>query len=343
MPSRDGPRALVAYAVGAVLLAAAAAWALYLVRQALVLIYVSVLLAIGFSPLIRMIERQDVLPVGTRIPRWLAILGVYVAILGVVAGIGFAIFPPFVHQAREFVTQLPALVGRAEHWLMEHHVLAEEKSFGEIVQQGPSGSDVVGTVLFTFWGLVGGMLGLVSIVILTFYLLVDSESVFAAIVRLVPRERRLRVHAISRQITTKVSAWLTGQLMLAGIVGATSALWLGLLGMPYFYVLALIAAVGEMIPIVGPLLAAVPGIGIAFTISWKRALVVAALYLVQQQLEANILVPKMMERQLGLTPVTIMVALLIGGALLGIPGAILAVPSAAILQVLFQELVGESD
>jgi predicted PurR-regulated permease PerM len=111
--------------------------------------------------------------------------------------------------------------------------------------------------------------------------------------------------------------------------------------MPYFYVLALIAAIGELIPIVGPLLAAIPGIGIAAATSWKLGLVVAALYLAQQQLEANVLVPKMMERQVGLTPVSIMVALLLGGALLGIPGAILAVPTAAILQVVAQELIAE--
>jgi len=182
------------------------------------------------------------------------------------------------------------------------------------------------------------VLGLVSIVILTFYLLVDSESVFDAIVGLLPEARRARVNAVSRQVTTKVSAWLVGQLMLAGIIGTTSAVWLGLLGIPYFYVLALIAAVGELIPIVGPIFASVPGIVVALGVSWKLALVVAALYLAQQQIEANVLVPKMMERQLGLTPVTIMVALLLGAALLGIPGAILAVPTAAVLQVLLQEL-----
>ena len=79
----------------------------------------------------------------------------------------------------------------------------------------------------------------------------------------------------------------------------------------------------------------------AFGSSWKLGVVVAVLYLAQQQLEANILVPKLMERQVGLTPVTIMVALLLGGALLGIPGAVLAVPTAAILQVMVQELVVE--
>jgi len=253
------------------------------------------------------------------------------------------ILPPFIVQARDFVTHFPALVEQAQGYLIQRGIVAGHKSLGEIMQQAQGGSDVVGAVMRPFWGLIGGMLGLVSILILTFYLLIDAESVFAAIVRLFPKHRRLRVHVVSRQITTKVSGWLLGQLILAAIIGTTSALWLGLLGLPYFYVLALIAAIGELIPIVGPILAALPGIAIALTMSWKLALGVGLLYLTQQQAEANFLVPKLMERQVGLTPVAIMVALLLGGAVLAIPGAILAVPTAAIVQVVFQELTAEGD
>jgi predicted PurR-regulated permease PerM len=342
MVVRESPRTLATWTVGIIVAAAAIAWGLYLVRQVLVLIYVSALLAIGFSPLVRLIERQKRLPIGTRIPRWLAILIVYVAILVLVAAIAFVVVPPLIVQAQEFATHLPQLFARAQQWLVGHGLLrtpAKQVSVGDIVQRAPGGgTDMVGAVVLTFWTLIGGVLGLVSIVILTFYLLVDSESVFDAIVGLLPEGRRARVNSVSRQVTTKVSAWLVAQLMLAAIIGVTSALWLGMLGIPYFYVLALIAAVGELIPIVGPIFASVPGIVVALGVSWKLALVVAALYLAQQQIEANVLVPKMMERQLGLTPVTIMVALLLGAALLGIPGAILAVPTAAILQVLLQEL-----
>jgi predicted PurR-regulated permease PerM len=343
MPSRDSPRALIAWTIVMVLGALVAAWALYLAREVLLLIYVSVLLAIGFSPLVRLIERQTFISVGNRIPRWLAILVVYLTILGTMAGIGFVILPPFIVQARDFVTHFPALVEQAQGYLIQRGIVAGHKSLGEIMQQAQGGSDVVGAVMRPFWGLIGGMLGLVSILILTFYLLIDAESVFAAIVRLFPKHRRLRVHVVSRQITTKVSGWLLGQLILAAIIGTTSALWLGLLGLPYFYVLALIAAIGELIPIVGPILAALPGIAIALTMSWKLALGVGLLYLTQQQAEANFLVPKLMERQVGLTPVAIMVALLLGGAVLAIPGAILAVPTAAIVQVVFQELTAEGD
>jgi predicted PurR-regulated permease PerM len=141
----------------------------------------------------------------------------------------------------------------------------------------------------------------------------------------------------------KVSAWLTGQLLLGGIVGSTSAVGLWLLGVPFFYVLALISGIGELIPVVGPILSSIPAVAIAATVSLKKALLVILFFILQQQFENHVLVPKVMQRQVGVSPVTVIVALLVGGKLLGILGAILAVPTAAILQVLFTELVGDKE
>jgi predicted PurR-regulated permease PerM len=107
---------------------------------------------------------------------------------------------------------------------------------------------------------------------------------------------------------------------------------------PYFYVLALIAAIGEMIPVVGPIIAAIPAIAVASSVSGQLAFFVGLFFFVQQQVENHVLVPKIMERQVGISPAVVIVALLIGGSLLGVMGAILAVPTAAILQVIYQEL-----
>ena len=158
---------------------------------------------------------------------------------------------------------------------------------------------------------------------------------------LFPRKHRARVDAVSREAMLKVSAWLGGQLLLAGVIGATSAIGLWALGIPFFYVLALLSAVGEMIPVVGPILAAIPAIAVASTVSLQKVLFVVIFFLVQQQIENHVLVPKIMSRQVGVSAVTVIVALLIGGSLLGIVGALLAVPTAAILQVVAAELMAE--
>ena len=161
--------------------------------------------------------------------------------------------------------------------------------------------------------------------------------------RLFASRERARVAAASRDITVKVSAWLGGQLLLGGIIGATSAIGLWLLGIPFFYVLALISGIGELIPVVGPILAAIPAVAVAASVSLNKVLLVIVFFVIQQQFENHVLVPKVMERQVGVSPVTVIVALLIGGKLLGIIGAILAVPTAAILQVVFTEVIAQRD
>jgi predicted PurR-regulated permease PerM len=173
------------------------------------------------------------------------------------------------------------------------------------------------------------------------YLLLEADNIVAAFLRLFPRSERARVHDACRDVATKVSAWLGGQLLLAAIIGTTAALGLWLMGVPYFYVLALVAGIGEIIPVVGPVLAAIPAIIVALTVSPALALGVAVFFFAQQQFENHVLVPKVMERQVGVSALIVIIALLIGGSLLGIVGAILAVPTAAILQVLFLELVPE--
>jgi predicted PurR-regulated permease PerM len=189
---------------------------------------------------------------------------------------------------------------------------------------------------------VGGVAGLFTILILAFYFLVDSDGIVNTFVRLFPARSRRRVHEACSAVTTKVSAWLGGQLLLAGIIGSSAALALWLMGVPYFSVLALIAAFGELIPIIGPLLAAIPAILVALTVSPALALGVAVFFVVQQQVENHVLVPNVMKRQVGVSAVVVIVSLLVGASLLGIVGAILAVPTAAILNVLFQEFAPDA-
>jgi len=344
VPSRnDTPRALIRYALVGLALTVAIAWTMYLVRGVLLLIYMSTLVAIGLAPLVAAIERRG-LPGSRRLPRWVAILIIYLCLLALLVGLGLLVIPPLVAQARELWSVLPEMLHRGQQWLIDRGLLSRELSLLEAVEQAPVGSssDAVGTLVAAVWGFVGGVFGLMTILILAFYLMVDAENVARTFVRLFPRAERPRVEDACRRVSTKVSAWLGGQLLLAAIIGGTAALGLFLMGVPYFYVLALIASIGEMIPIVGPLLAAVPAIAVAFTVSPALALGVAVFFFVQQQFENHVLVPKVMERQVGVSAAGVIVALLVGGTLLGVVGAILAVPTVAVLQVILEELMVEA-
>ena len=338
-PTGDDPRALIRYALAGLALTVILLWTAYLARQVLLVIYVAALVATGLSPLVTAIERHEDALTGNRVPRWLAILSIYLLVIATLVGIGMLVIPPLVAQARDLWNEFPELLHRGQQFLIDRGWLSRELSVREAVEKAPgTGGDAFEAVLRGLWGVVGGIFGLVTILILAFYFLLDSDLIVRTFVRLFPRGERRRVADACRRVTTKVSAWLGGQLFLAGVIGGSAALALWLMGVPYFYVLALVAAVGELIPIVGPLLAAIPAIAVAATVSWPLALGVAVFFLAQQQFENHVLVPKVMSRQVGISAAVVIVALMLGGSLMGIVGAILAVPSAAILHVLLGEI-----
>ena len=339
----DSPRALIRYTLVGLALTVGICWALWEVSGALVLVYISALMAIGLSPLVNAIERKRLMR--QQVPRWAAILVIYLCIIGAIIGVGILVIPAIVTQARDLATELPRLLHQGQQWLINHGLLTREISAQEAVKQTATSSgaqDTIGLIATAVWGFVGGVFGVITMLVLAFYLMVDSGGLVTVFVRLFPRDKRAQVESACRRVTNKVSAWLGGQLLLAGIIGSTAALGLFLMGVPFFYVLALIAGIGEMIPIVGPILSAVPAIAVALSVKPALALGVIVFFFAQQQLENHLLVPKIMQRQVGISPVFVIIALLIGGSLLGVIGAILAVPTAAILQVVFQEIVTDA-
>jgi len=334
--------AAIARAVAITALAGLTLVALYIARDAILITYISVVLAIGLGPLVHRIE-QAVPKGGRALPRWFAILVIYIGVVLVVTVAGILVVPPLIQQAQDLWTRAPQLLDQGQEFLIRHHLLNHHITLEEAFRSAPEPSDAVGTITSALTFAFGGIIAIVTILILTFYLLVDSDKLFAGFARFFPRSERPRVEEVAAKISTKVSAWLNGQLILAGVIGVTSAIGLYLLGVPYFYVLALVTAIGEMIPMVGPILSALPCMAVALTVSPRTAIFTALFLLAQQQFEAHVLVPKVMERQVGVSAVTVIIALLTGASLLGILGALLAVPTAAVIQVVIEELLDERD
>jgi predicted PurR-regulated permease PerM len=317
---------------------------LWAAREALMLVYISALIAMGFSPIVQLIEQRHASG-RRRLPRWFAILILYVAIVGALVVLGLMVIPPLVAQAEALWTRLPAHFNAFQNFLIRHKLMTHSVTLQEAVQSAPTGAsgNAVGTVLVAISSVIGGAFGLITILILSFYLLVEAHEMFEYLVRFVPAGRRGDVAIAAREAVVKVSAWLRAQFTLAGVMGVFAASGLWLMNVPYFYVIALVAAIGETIPIVGPVIGGVTAVAVAITVSPKLALSVGVYFLVLHQLEANILVPKIMERRVGVSPVAVMVALLVGGALWGIIGAVLAIPTAAILSVIIEDLAVNRD
>ncbi|HZP48479.1 MAG TPA: AI-2E family transporter [Vicinamibacterales bacterium] len=325
----------VATLAGAVILV----YALWEARAALMLVYVSALIAMGFSPIVRVIEGTHS-GQGRLIPRWLAILSVYLVVVAILVLLGLAVVPPLVAQAASLWDRAPAEFNKAQTFLLKHRLMTRRVTFEQAVENAPSGAgaNAVGTVLVAISTVVGGIFGFITILILSFYFLVEANAMFEYLIRFVPGERRAAVSTAARQAVVKVSAWLRAQFVLAATMGmfVTAGMWW--MGVPYFYVLALVAAIGETIPVVGPIIGGITAVAVALSVSPKLALMCGVYFLVLHQLEANVLVPKIMEKRVGVSPVAVLVALLVGGELYGLIGAILAIPTAAILSVIVEEI-----
>jgi predicted PurR-regulated permease PerM len=321
--------------IAAVCVLLVAFWA---AREALLLIYVSALIAMGFSPLVRNLERPD--GVKSRLPRWFAILLVYLTVIAVFVIVALVVIPPLIAQATALWARLPDEFTRFQTFLIKYKLLQRRITLAEAVQTVPTGSsaNAVGTVLVALSTFAGGIFAVITVLILSFYFLIEAGTMFGYLMRFVPAGRRADVATAAREAVVKVSAWLRAQIVLAGVMGTFAAVGLGFMGVPYFYVVALVAAVGETIPIVGPIIGGVTAVIVALTASPQLALGVGIYFVVLHQLEANILVPKIMERRVGVSPVAVMIALLIGGSLAGIVGAILAIPTAAIISIIIEDI-----
>jgi predicted PurR-regulated permease PerM len=334
--------AVVARAVLVAAFAIAVIAALWVARDALLILYVSGLLATGLRPIVQRV--QIAVPQGVqRLPRWLAVLLIYLVIVGGVTLIGLLVVPPIVDQAQELWKRLPELLDRGQAFLVRHGIIDHRITLEEAVRNAPGPGEAVGTVASAVRTVIATIITIITILILTFYLILESDALFGAFARLFPRPDRPRVKSAAMKISVKVGAWLSGQLILGGTIGLTAAIGLYFLGVPYFYVLSVLTGVGELIPIAGPVASAIPAILLALTVSPQTALFTMLFFVAQQQVESHVLVPKIMQRQVGVSPVFVIVALLIGASLLGIIGAILAVPTAAIVQVVVEEILDERD
>lgn len=342
MSDSTRPRRLIAWGIGVAILCLAGLDLLWEIRSVLLVIYVSMVLAIGFSPAVRWLERRRITS-GKFIPRWAAILILYVTVLGSAVVVLALVIPPVVSQTQELVKQMPTYVEQVQNGLKRAHVWSRVVPLSELLRNFENG-DMAGNAFKSVLGAVQGVFGVIgtvlTLLLLPYYLLVESDDLSRELLRLLPMKHRARALRLARDVTTKVGAWLTGQLLLSLLIMTTTTIALWLLGVPYFYVLGVIAGFGEFVPVIGPLAAALPAVFMGWTVSLHTAIFVAIYFSVQQLIEGNVLVPRIMERQVGLHAVVVVIALLIGTELLGVVGALLAVPTAAIVQVLLQEFLG---
>lgn len=303
------------------------AWVLYVIRDIVLMVFVAFLLATLIDPLADWCERKS-------IPRALAVLAIYVVLLAVLALSVAVIVPPIMRESRELLENISAVWQQ-----LLDRLGAVQQIFGReaaAFDLGKSFGILNGVTFSTITGVLGGFVAVVITLVITFYMVVEEQPLKRLFKSLVPAGLHSSLMDAMGHVQDKFGAWFRGQFILAIIIGLLVYLGLTLVGAPYAAALALLAALLEFIPYVGPTLAAVPAILLALVDGPVRAVLVALVYVIIQQMENNLLAPKVMQRAVDLNPVVSIVALLVGARLGGIVGALLAIPIAASLGVIVQ-------
>jgi predicted PurR-regulated permease PerM len=319
------------------------AYVLYKVGQILLVLFLAIVFASAIRPWVDTLSRW-------RVPRGLAIFLIYVLILGIVFVSIVVATPPIIEMTTGLLSgellRDPLL--RFSSWLTifgweNFRVILPVFELPQQVQalldqaQGMAEQQV--------WPLaMGGVLVLAQLVlvfVMTLYWLTAREPMLAFFLRLSPLRQRGQVEAVWNDVEQTLGAYVRGQAILMGIVGLACYVGLLILGVPYAPALAVVAAITEAIPVIGPFAGAVPAVALGFTVSWPVGLLVALWYIVVQQVEAHLLVPKVMGRAVGLHPLLVIIALIAGGLLGGVVGALLAIPIGGALQVIVRHLLIE--
>lgn len=308
-------------------------WLMFYLRDIFVLFFLAFILATAIEPVVNLLGKK-------KIPRWVTIIGIYLLLMLFVYFLARLIIPPISEQVNTFSRERTQLAAEIDSYL-EKAPSTVRVAINDFIHQIPekiSKYSKSGTVLQNALGVFSGLLGFLTVMVISFYLLIEKNSMENFVKTYWPQKSNQKALKIFKEIVTKTSYWARGQLVLSGSIGLLTYVGLTLLGVDYALSLALLAAVTELLPIVGPFIGAVPAMIIAFAINPLLVFWVGLMYFGIQQFENHVLVPQVMKRALGLSPVAIIFALLVGAKLLGILGVIISIPVASAVAVLVNSL-----
>lgn len=306
---------------------------LWFARGVVVLVFIAAALAAGIAPIIHRIRLRWRFHFHKTLPRGPAVAIVYLPFLIAVIVLLVVVVPRFIADTHDLGVQLPRLIEENVLTPLEHYV-----PVGVIRAQLADGVEVPRARVFGYVrGAATALASIIAVLFMVAYMLVDAERLRNTFLLVYPPDVRGERRRTLNRIAAKLSSWLSGQLLLCAIIGIATFIFLFALGIPYALPLAILAAVGELIPVLGPTIGAIPALAIALLHSRWQFWAVLIFAVVLQKVENLFIVPRVMSRKVSLSPLAIFIAFMVGASLLGVPGAIMAIPVAAIVQVAFEE------
>ncbi len=300
------------------------------IRFIIISVLVSYILMTGFAQLADAFSQRG-------INKSVAAVLAYLLLIGIFAALIFLILPPLIIQLREFVFQLPRYVDQFYAFTNNNNLPGvSNESLANLVTSRIDA--IVSNSIGFFFNTVNVVLSFFTIAVLSFYMLIERDRLKNNLFRLFPQLPQERVTKLAHKIEFQLGGWIKGELLLMFIIFLMTYLGLTLLKVEFALPLAILAGLLEAIPVIGPVISAIPAVVVTFTVSPILALGVVVLYILVQQIENNLLVPKIMQGVIGINPLLTILAILIGANLFGVVGAIISVPVAAIIQVIILDL-----
>ena len=344
-PSRGGGAMTPARAMAitlAIVFILGLVWLLIQVRSIVLLLVVGILLAAAIEPLVNRLRRHG-------LTRGQGILLIYAGIVAILAITTYFIVPRLVVQGAAFIENIPSILDTLQRralgtrndfvrTLALQGVMKARQLYSEYQTNPPiQATDALALVT----SLIGALFATFSVLVVGFYWMTEKALIKRVSLSLFPIERRERAHYMWDEIEGKIGGWARGQLVLMLVIGVLSSIAYSplVLDLQFWFMVGIFAGLTELIPFIGPFLGGGLAFIVALTDSWEKALIVVAFVTVLQQVEGAVLVPRVMRNAVGLTPLTVILAVLIGGTVAGPLGAILAIPVSGAVQVLVQDLI----
>jgi predicted PurR-regulated permease PerM len=310
---------------------------LYQVRAVLMIIYLSALFAVVLSPAITTIQKL-------RIGRWRPGPGLSVVILIVLVAGALGLFfslavPPIFRDAQELAQSWPSRTTQIRDKLA-HLPFVNAIDFSRLQEYA---GRLLGGALGFVQNIAGGVFTIFTWVILTSYFILDGERAFHWATSMFARPERERLESTLVRAEVRMRNWLIGQGLLMLILGISSAVVFGLMGLKYFYAIAVLTGMLNIVPIIGPVMALIVAGTVALVDSPLKMLGVVGFFVAYQQLETAFLTPRIMKQTVDLPPLAVIISLSLGGAIAGVVGALVAVPTAALCAVLIGEYLVKKD
>ena len=298
----------------------------------LVLVLIAIIIAQALAPVASFLERW--------LPRTLAVVLIYLALFGGIVGLGWLMVPTINQQAQTLVRNTPDMLTQLREFMDEF----DQETTDRLVAAAETLAERFGAILIELpLTLVSGTIDFILVIFMSAYWLIATPSLHRFALSLFPEERRDRADSVLGAMGQTMGGYVRGEVIDAIIVGALAYIGMTVIGLEYTLILAIIVALGELLPVIGPIITSIPPILIALSDSLEQGLIVAAFFLVLQQLESNLILPLVMRNQADVPPLLSLVALSAGAALGGLLGAIIAIPLAGALRIMVVRVLAPAE